>query len=52
MEPILKLPGDFADYGWEVEAKGHFWWGRVVHGVDGKFMVSPFRGSGLVMRRR
>ena len=30
MEPILKLPDDFTDYAWEVEAKGVFWLARVV----------------------
>lgn len=25
MEPILRLPDDFEDYAWEVEAKGVFW---------------------------
>ncbi|MBN9224252.1 MAG: hypothetical protein ABS63_08090 [Microbacterium sp. SCN 70-27] len=25
MIPVLKLPDDFSDYEWEVEAKGVFW---------------------------
>lgn len=32
MEPILRLPDDFEDYAWEVEAKGVFWDARVVLG--------------------
>ncbi len=30
MEPTLKLPDDFEDYAWEVEAKGVLWDARVV----------------------
>lgn len=30
MEPILKLPDNFEDYAWEVEAKGVFWDARLV----------------------
>lgn len=33
MEPMLKLPDDFEEYAWEVEAKGVFWDARVA--VDG-----------------